>query len=399
MKDESPHIFRSLERTVGPDGFDTIVGAAVATYGSLRVPNERQAKDFARLVIAVWDKISSDSRRSLAAGLSKSSRVPREIVDRLLAEPVETAAPFLMTSPVLTAADLASLETRDDARLRKILAGRTAGEETVRSDASAAATSKTVPATWLDTSSARLFVGAETQPEGAASPLKAADESRSSPLSPPAETSTPRKSVVATPSMVPDLADGSGRQAIDPAEPRPAAFDPASTVREKLRHMARPGRHRAGDADAEVRPDMRSLVAKAVRQDTDGFYDGLGRALFLTPQVLRQIEDDAGGHRLAAALKTLKAGTADAMTILMMLKPHIGLDVQAFEQMTKYYGILKADEGSAVAAQAAVREARRDHGLQPQHQETDGVRRPQERPSFGRRQRLPSATGKTGRTS
>lgn len=124
MKEAVPRIFRSLETPGGQAGFDTIVAAAVAAYGSLRAPTERQARDFGRLVIPLWERTSDEARRALAAALSHAPRVPREIVERLVEAPVEIAAPFLVSTPALTTHDIARLKVRSDERIARILQGR-----------------------------------------------------------------------------------------------------------------------------------------------------------------------------------------------------------------------------------------------------------------------------------
>lgn len=394
MKDESLHIFRSLE-TVGAGGFDTIVGAAVATYGSLRAPGEAQARDFGRLVVAVWDKISPDSRRSLAAALSKSPRVPREVVDRLIAEPVEISAPFLMASPALTDADLRRLEDRGDPRLARILAGRLAEPSAAAPPGPVRpAAGKATP----PTPAAANLRKAPPLPETARASFEPPADARPAPPQPlPATTTASGKAEIEAPPLVPDLASraGAGIQAEDrraaprQAENRPDEPEPGSRLRDTLRRLALPGRRRNRSGGGA--PTLGELVAFAVRQDAGSFYDALGGLLSLAPATLTEIEGEADGTRLAVALKALGAGTADALTILMMMKPEIGLDVGAFERMTRFYGALKAEDVKTLARAAPGP----GPALRSSYEDAGGVRQPEERRSFGRRERLPAGTGRT----
>lgn len=390
MKDESQHIFRSLE-TVGHDGFDTIVRAAVATYGSLRAPSETQARDFGRLVAAVWDKISADSRRALAAALSKSSRVPRSVVDRLLAEPVEIAAPFLMTSPVLTDADLGILDARGDERLGRILAARRAPQAApvLAPSPPTASRASSMPAVSPSVGSLEVPHARAVQDTFFFKPDAA--ETTSSAQREAADAAPAAKDIVAAPPMVPDLASPDPIKT-PPSDHHAPAADSASRLRETLRRLAQPGRHQAAEVAEISTPG--DLVQRAVRQDADGFYKGLAGLLEMTPPVLKRIELDERGERLAEALRSLGFGTVDALTILMMMKPRIGLDVHAFEAMTRYYGSLKMGGHGTVTETERAGASPSQPALQSSYQDAEGVRRVEHRPSFGRRRSLPDAAGK-----
>ena len=399
MKDESPRIFRNLEKTAGRDGFDTIVGAAVASYGSLRSPNDTQARDFGRLVDPLWDKISPETRRTTAAALSKSVRVPRSIVTRLLAEPLEISAPFLTSSPALDASDLLLLGTSPDTRLRKILDNRAAPAAASKS-VSAITSSTATASSKVDPAPAEPDARASSNVDAIASPSpaipSAASEIAASAETPAADEPT-RDTEPASPSPAPAPIPATPPipQLRARSTPRPAPAETgtrADLVRETLRRLALTGRQ--SGPIAEPIPKLQDLVALAVQQDSQRFHEGLRLKLNLSDTVLEKIASDESGERLAVALKAMNAGAADALTILMMLKPRIGLDVEAFGQMTKYYRALKPEDCAALTGAKLRRPTVAAPTLEPQYQDLEPLDRQAPRPTFGRRNSRPGESDK-----
>ncbi|MBC8129059.1 MAG: hypothetical protein H7Y08_01910 [Rhizobiaceae bacterium] len=395
MKVASPRIFRSLEHTGGRDGFDTIVGAAVASYGSLRAPSERQARDFGRLVVPLWDKVSSDTRRAFAAALSKSPRVPREIVDCLLAEPIEVSAPFLMSTPIFSEAELKALALGPDRHIRKIFAERIRRSES--KDPALESATQGLPLPALEKSVSKLHVEAtaiaDHKPSHLARPAEAsAEDAQDEP-------------VTTAPPLAPDHGPFAslgndrprGERATPASAPEPRPDRSAATImRETLRRLVLPGRRSASSSAAT--PSMAELVGMAVRQNAADFYDGLGRMLGLNEDAVVAIAAEPTGDRLAIALKALNAASADAMTVLMMMKPSIGLDVEAFERMTRTYRALKPADCAALVDASAHRPRLSAPTLAPQYQDLSPLPRSEARPVFGRRRALPGDAG-TGKRS
>ncbi|WP_185983138.1 hypothetical protein [Aureimonas mangrovi] len=278
MKEAAPRIFRSLETPQGQAGFDTIVAAAVSAYGSLRSPTESQARDFGRLVAPLWPRISPAAQRSLCASLSHSPHVPRDLLDQIVEAAVEVTAPFLVSSPALAAHDVARLAARKDERIERILARRR--ERADPSDA--------------DWASSLPFVDA--------------------------------------PPLAPDLSSP------EPTSPA-VEGEAAELVRATLRRLARVGT----PVPRQSAPrDPADLVRVAREGNLAAFYDALGACLGLLPERIAPIEVEDDGRALARALKALRLPTSDALAILMLVKPSVGLDVPAFEAMTVYYRSLDA---------------------------------------------------------
>lgn len=462
MKDAHPRIFRQLEKTGARDGFDMIVNAAVLSYGSLRAPNDTQARDFARLVVPLWSRVTPDTRRTLAAGLSHSSRVPREIVELLIAEPIEVSAPFLMSSPALSDAELKALALSPDRRLRKLIAERRQGPRSADSEAPVSSTAAETPASQRTTAAATSAAperrdthsvrgdmtdrhapqqqavqddardletqsgdaGEETtrlrdtSPENLRlsesrqgnldAPPRADGWKTARDITPPASELSARPARRAierleAPPLVPDLLPAAPPVEDASIDNSPVARSAAAVVRETLLRLALPGRRKSLDgATAGSAPTLAELVSMAVRQDGARFYDGLVRLLGLSPEMLRKIVLDDTGERLAVALKAVGASHADAMTVLMMMKQTIGLDVEAFDRMTRYYRALKAADCTSLARGHSA--ARHDApatapALRSPYQDTAPPQRTEARPTFGRRTTLPSETASDKRSA
>lgn len=279
MKDAAPRIFRSLEQPFGVAGFDAIVRAAVAAYSSLRVPTQAQARDLARLVVPLWRKVSPHTQRTVAAALSHAPVVPREMVALLVEAPAEIAAPFLVSSPSLTEQDLVHLENGRGPHIARLVAGRR---------------------------ERRVASAAPQEPAASTYPLPE----------------------IEAPSLAPEDLSGA-LTPLSPEEPRPADF-----VRATLRRLAKASK---GPVESEGRTARATLLMRARSQDADRFYALLAELLQLSTEQTGWIEAERQGFELATALKALDISESDALGILMMMKPEIGLDVAAFDRMKATY--------------------------------------------------------------
>lgn len=360
MTDAGPRIFRTLEKDAGRGGFDTIVNAAVAAYGSLRAPTATQARDFGKLIAPVWERVSEETQRTLAAALSRSPRVPRELVDLLIAAPIEVSAPFLMRSPALSAADVEALTRSGDPRVVKLI------EQREPPRISAASSRKT----------AEKPKDADPATDEVAAILPAS----------PAVSATPSQPKQA-PARVrldsPPLAFDAAEEATSPAAPVTAAG-----VRETLRRLVRAGR---ANAPRDALPSAAELTTRALRRDEEGFYTGLAQALSLSPARLAEIRAEATGELLAIALKALQLTPPDALSVLMLLKPRLGLDINAFDGLNRYYRQLKAEDCRRLVGGAPSRPILKAPKLQPQTADLQAPARGPQRAHFGRRKQAPAS--------
>ncbi|WP_279477801.1 hypothetical protein [Aureimonas sp. SK2] len=347
MKDAAPRIFRSLERQ-SVQQFDTVVTAAITAYGALRHPSQRQADEMARLVVPLWTRIDTDTRRNVAAALSHSMRVPRALVDLLLGESIEVSAPFLISSPALDDADITRLRRSGDERVLRLLDNRVRRAEGPE----------------------QRVAPAPAEPAAAE-----ADTAGERPAAAPASS--------ASPSLSPEfLAE---TPLLEPAPPKRRPGPSVDGVREALRRLALTGR-----TPPPTQPlDLEALMLLAMERQEAAFYDMLAQALPIDARTVLEIAADATGERLAVALKALKVTSADAMSILMMLKPFIGLDVSAFDKLALFYRTLKSEDCRSMVNAARLQPA-------PRLGAAEGIRSFEPvRREFGRRTEQPAAR-KTG---
>lgn len=338
MRDEAPRIFRSLEKEAGRGGFDTVVRAAVASYAALRSPSEHQARSLGRLLVPVWGKLSAETQSGIAISLAAAPSLPRAVVECLLAAPVGIAEPFLRSSRCLTAEDAAKLAGSSDPVLNKIAVAR-----------------------------------AEPQAPGAALPQ-------------PLRVGTPPAATAAVSALQPA------------ASPRPAAQPAtAAEARAMLRKLVQPG---SAPKSTTTPGTIKEIMTAARAGEIGRAYRGLAQLLDLAPDTMNELVAEPEGDMLASALKAGRIGSGDALTIIMLLKPRIGLDVHAFQAMKGRYRELDAD----ICRIRLRMEARRPSQvaaptLQPRTVELEPrLRSAEPRAAFGRRRSAPTATAATSGT-
>lgn len=98
--------------------------ASVAAFCSLTRPTRREIAQLDQLAMPLYDRVSAETRRYVAAALSDSPYAPPELARRLADEPVEIAAPLLVRSPVLADVDLVGLIARRGVEHARVIARR-----------------------------------------------------------------------------------------------------------------------------------------------------------------------------------------------------------------------------------------------------------------------------------
>ncbi len=83
--------------------------AAVSAFCALPRPSRREIAQLEDLTLPLFDKVSVDARRFVAAALSDSEHAPLGLVRRLCDESVDIAAPLLIRSPLLSDVALIAL--------------------------------------------------------------------------------------------------------------------------------------------------------------------------------------------------------------------------------------------------------------------------------------------------
>lgn len=80
--------------------------AVISAFCSLPRPSRREIAQAEELALSLFESVSVESRRFVAAALSESEYPPAALVRRLCEEPVDIAAPLLIRSNALTDIDL-----------------------------------------------------------------------------------------------------------------------------------------------------------------------------------------------------------------------------------------------------------------------------------------------------
>ena len=98
--------------------------AAVTAFCSLTRPSRREIAQLEDLTLPLYDSVSTEARRFVAAALSECRNSPAVLVRRLADEPVEIAAPLLLRSNALADIDLIALIGRRGIGHARVIARR-----------------------------------------------------------------------------------------------------------------------------------------------------------------------------------------------------------------------------------------------------------------------------------
>jgi len=99
--------FRDLEAPDEGNRKDIVLMAAVSGFESLAHPTRQDLRQFSRLFLPLYAVASPQARRTASAALSRLATVPDDIVERLIFEPIEIAAPFIAHHTALPESALA----------------------------------------------------------------------------------------------------------------------------------------------------------------------------------------------------------------------------------------------------------------------------------------------------
>jgi uncharacterized protein (DUF2336 family) len=116
--------FRHLPTAGEKEKAERLFRAAVSAFCSLVRPTRREIDQLEELALSLFDMVSADAKRFVAAALSETAHPPQALVLRLANEPVDIAAPLLVRSTALSNADLVTLISRHGAGHARAIAGR-----------------------------------------------------------------------------------------------------------------------------------------------------------------------------------------------------------------------------------------------------------------------------------
>jgi len=107
--------FRDLERPDAAHRKDQVLMAAISGLECLEHPTRQDLARFSRLFMPLYAAASLDVRRTASAALSRLPRLPDDVADMLVHEPIAIAAPFIAHYPLLKESTLARAVARKGA--------------------------------------------------------------------------------------------------------------------------------------------------------------------------------------------------------------------------------------------------------------------------------------------
>ena len=182
-------------------------------------------------------------------------------------------------------------------------------------------------------------------------------------------------------------------------EPAPEHLTNADTVRETLRRLVQPGlaaTRPLAPAGTGVPKTIADILEIARSDKRDLAFDAICRWMRLVPQQAEAMASDPSGMVLTRVLRACRAAEADVLSLVVLLKPAVSLDADAFEAIKQNFRELDIDECRtalglpSVLPQMALPERRR-----PDRSATVRASEDAPRLTFGRRS-VPPTVGRVG---
>jgi uncharacterized protein (DUF2336 family) len=296
--------FRQITIKSAAQKAERLFRAAVSAFCSLTRPSRREIAQLEDLALPLFDLVSVESKRYVAAALSECPYPPAALIRRLCDESVDIAAPLLIRSAALTDIDLIALIGRHGFGHARAI-GRRPG---------------------LNPTIAKLV---------------AALESKVVPLRPPVRNlePTPRPQAIA--------------QTVEAATPEPAAPKPTSEdrapdgaaeeTRRRLRAMMRP----ASLSTASVRTAYDRLRDTALSGHAAFFQTALADVLDAEFAAVQDIAGDPSYAWLLDALRMLDIGDEKAFLVTAAIYPQLFGDLESIRLFLSRYAALHREEASA----------------------------------------------------
>jgi uncharacterized protein (DUF2336 family) len=260
--------------------------AAVSAFCSLTRPSRREIAQLEDLALPLFDMVSVESRRYVAAALSECESAPKALVDRLCAEPVEIAAPLLVRSKALTDIDLIAIIGRHGLPHARAIARRPGLNQTI----------------------AHLIRALERR----------------------------------TPANLAPAPEPAGKAAIADDEIPANPGDAADNARRRLRSMMLPARS-DGDHDAAEDSRYAKLSAAALTGNPAFFQAALANALDIDAAAARSVTDTSSHAVLLAALRALDLAEERAFLIAAAVLPGHFAHAEAIRLFLERYRALDSD--------------------------------------------------------
>ena len=307
--------FRQITIRSDAQRAERLFRAAVSAFCSLPRPSRRETAQLEDLALPLFDLVSVESKRYVAAALSECPHPPTALVRRLCDESVDIAAPLLIRSAALTDIDLIAFIGRHGYGHARAI-GRRAKLNPAIAKLVAALENKVVP----------------IRPRDAASPPRLKS------VSSPAEPAVPEPA-------------GSESARSGPVAEKPAAGDAAEATRRRLRSMMRPASALISTARHQERTPYDRLRETVLSGHAAFFQTALADALDKDFTAVRDISEDPSYAWLLDALRMLEVGDEKAFLVTAALYPSLFGDLQAIRLFLLRYAAISREEASERIAQ------------------------------------------------
>ena len=286
--------FRQIAIRAESGKAERLFRAAVSAFCSLTRPSRREIAQLEDLTLPLFDSVSPESLRFVAAALSECEHAPAELVRRLCEAPVDIAAPLLIRSRALADIDLIALIGRHGLPHARAIARR-----------------KDLNPTIAD------LIRALEKPTLV--------RSRPSPRT--IESSAEKVEAAAV-------------VAIEPRIPGQAA----ENVRRRLRSMMAAGKEREATTDLSAGPRAYvKLRETALTGNAAFFQTALADALDIDFSVARSIASGSDYSSLLTALRALDLGEDKAFLIALAIFPNQFPHPQAIRRFLDRYRLLHGE--------------------------------------------------------
>jgi uncharacterized protein (DUF2336 family) len=292
-----------LEITIRSDAqkAERLFRAAVSAFCSLPRPSRREIAQLEDLALPLFDLVSIESKRYVAAALSECAYPPTALVRRLADESVDIAAPLLIRSAALTDIDLVALIGRHGYGHARAIGRRRELNPAIAK---------------LVAVLERKIVQLRRRDAEAAARLRVA----TSPLE-----STPAE---ATP---------------EPAEER-LPGEAAEEARRRLRAMMRPASTLISTSRSTGRTPYDRLRETVLSGHAAFFQTALADALDKDFAAVRDVSEDPSYAWLLDALRVLEVGDEKAFLVTAALYPSLFGDLQSIRFFLLRYAAISREE-------------------------------------------------------
>lgn len=294
--------FRQITIRSDAQRAERLFRASVSAFCSLTRPSRREIAQLEDLALPLFDLVSVEAKRYVAAALSECAYPPAALVRRLCDETVDIAAPLLIRSGALTDIDLIAFIGRH-------------GYGHARA------------------------IGRRPNLNPAIARLVAALENKVVPLRPRDAVSVPNPQS-ASPVAVPATPD----------EER-APGDAAEETRRRLRTMMRPASTLISTAGSRDRTPYDRLRETVLSGHAAFFQTALADALDKDFSAVRDVSEDTSYAWLLDALRMLEVGDEKAFLVTAALYPALFGDLQAIRLFLLRYAAISREEASERIAQ------------------------------------------------